>query len=198
MRNQPETLHEYKIPRLHWWFLISSALFVGCCVLMVWTDYSSGELRLLGLRADREWKKYQREFYALEKKRLAADAKAAELRAQEAGLDKIKADLEQADKDVAGKRDEEQKAQVEVDKLKVGDDLATREFTIQKALRDQYRSFYEGALEKTGSDEQKPEVIEWKRKVGTQNQLVDELDLEKQRTDERLAAAQAKSTEIIG
>src|SRR5438552_18065071 len=107
MRNQPETLHEYNIPRLHWWFLISSFLFVICCVLMVWTDYSEGEIRWLGLRGDREWKIYQKDFYDLEKKRLAADAKAAELRAQEAGLDKIKADLEKAGKDIAGKRDEE-------------------------------------------------------------------------------------------
>lgn len=58
MRNQPETVHEYNIPRLHWWFLISSALFVGCCLLMVWTDYSGGTISWLGLRGDREWKNF--------------------------------------------------------------------------------------------------------------------------------------------
>src|ERR1044071_8032038 len=113
MRNQPETLHEYNIPRLHWWFLISSALFVGCCVLMVWSDYSGGTISWLGLRGDREWKNYQREFYSLETNRPAAEAKAAELRAQEAGLGKIKADIENADKDLAGKRDEERKVRAE-------------------------------------------------------------------------------------
>ena len=73
MRNQPETLHAYNIPRLHWWFLGSSLLLLGCCALMVWTDYSGGKLHFLGLRGDRGWKNYQREFYELEKKRLAAD-----------------------------------------------------------------------------------------------------------------------------
>ena len=73
MRNQPETVHAYNIPRLNWWFLIASALFVGCFVLMIWVDYSGGELPFLGLKGDRQWKNYQREFYTLEKKRLASE-----------------------------------------------------------------------------------------------------------------------------
>jgi cytochrome c2 len=198
MRNQPETVHEYKIPRLHWWFLISSALFVGCCVLMVWTDYSSGELKWLGLRADREWKKYQREFYDWERKRLAADAQAAELRAQEAGLDKIKADIEKADKDLAGKATEEAAAQAEVDKLKTAADLVTREFTMQKASRDEYRSFYEAALERHELKKDAPEVVAWHDKVESQNEFVDKLDRRKQEADAQLAVAQVKLTEIVG
>src|SRR3989442_14116111 len=90
MRTQPETLHEYNIPRLHWWFLLSSAVFLLTLVLMVWVDYSGGEIRWLGVRGDREWKNYQREFYELEKKRLNFDAQAAEFRANEAGLQKYK------------------------------------------------------------------------------------------------------------
>src|SRR6266446_9801136 len=179
MRNQPETLHEYNIPRLHWWFLISSFLFVVCCVLMVWMDYSSGEITFLGLHGDREWKKYQREFYEIEKKRLAADAQAAELRAQEAGLDKINADLTKANEGLAGKGDEEQKARAEVAKFKVADDLVTREFTIQKASRDEYRSFYEAALERAGLKSDASEVVEWRDKVAAQNELVDKLDRRK-------------------
>ncbi len=198
MRNQPETVHEYNIPRLHWWFLISSALFVGCCVLMVWTDYSGGTISWLGLRGDREWKNFQRDFYALEKKRLAADAKAAELRANEAGLEKIKADLEKADKDLAGKRDEERAAQAEADRLKVAADLITREFTMQKALRDQYRSFYEAALERAGMKPDAPEVVSWRDRVESQNAFVDKLDLRKQEADAKLAAAQAKLESIVG
>ncbi len=198
MRNQPETLHEYNIPRLHWWFLISSALFVGCCVLMVWSDYSGGTISWLGLRGDREWKNYQREFYGLERKRLAADAKAAELRAQEAGLDKINTDLATAQKDIDAKRAERDKAQAEVDKLRVADDLTTREFTIQKALRDQYRSFYEAALERHELKKDVPEVVEWQDKVGAQNKLVDTLDLRKQDADAKLAMAQANLAEIVG
>ena len=198
MRNQPETLHEYNIPRLHWWFLISSVLFVGCCVLMVWVDYSGGEIKWLGLHGDREWKKYQREFYEMEKKRLAADAQAAGLRAQEAGLDKINADLAKANQNLAGQRDEEQTAQAEVSKLKVTDDLITREFTIQKASRDEYRSLYEAALERAGLKSEAPEVVEWHGKVAAQNELVDQLDRRKQEADANLAVAQSKLDAIIG
>ena len=92
MRNQPETLHEYNIPRLNWWFLISSALFVGCLVLMIWADYSGGKIEWLGLHGDRQWKNYQQEFYTLEKQRLTGDMKAAEARANEAGLAKLQED----------------------------------------------------------------------------------------------------------
>ena len=188
MRNQPETLHEYNIPGLHWWFLITSAIFVGCLVLMVWYDYYG----------DRRWKDYQREFYKWEQKRLDADAKATELRAQEAGLDKIVADLAQADKDIAAKRIEEEKTKAEVESLKVQNDFITREFTMEKALRDQYRSFYEGALERKNLNAEDPEVVEWRDKVEVQNALVDKLDLRKQDADAKLAAAQAKLEAIIG
>ena len=86
MRNQPETVHEYNIPRLNVWFLVSGSLFLLCLVLMIWVDYSGGRISWLALRGDREWKNYQREFYAMEEARLAADEKAAEVRANEAGL----------------------------------------------------------------------------------------------------------------
>src|SRR5437867_3079426 len=109
MRNQPETLHEYNIPGLHWWFLASSAIFVICLALMVWYDYYG----------DRRWKDYQREFYKQEEKRLATDAQASEVRAQEAGLDKIKADIARAEQDVAAKRAEEERAKAAVGSLKV-------------------------------------------------------------------------------
>ena len=68
MRNQPETVHEYNIPRLNWWFLISGFVFLLSLVLMIWADYSGGYIPWLGLHGDRGWKQYQREFYTLEKK----------------------------------------------------------------------------------------------------------------------------------
>src|ERR1041385_7097478 len=188
MRNQPETLHEYNIPGLHWWFLISSAIFVGCMVLMVYYDYYG----------DRHWKDFQREFYKYEEKRLAADARASEVHAQEAGLDKIKADIGKAEQDLVAKHAEEEKAKAEVATLKVQDDIITRTFTMEKALRDQYRSFYEGALERKNLNADDPEVVEWRDKVEIQNDLVDKLDLRKQEADAKLAAAQAKLEAIVG
>ena len=198
MRNQPETLHEYNIPRLHWWFLLSSLVFVVSLVLMVWVDYSGGEIRWLDLRGDRTWKNYQREFYGLERQRIATDAKAAELRANEHGLGKIKVELEQVEKQLAGEKDEEAKAQAAVDDLRAADEIVTREFTMQKAVRDQYRSAYEAALERKNLNREDPEVIDAYDKADAQNKLVDDLDLQKQDADTRLAAAKAKLESIVG
>src|SRR5664280_158413 len=189
MRNQPETLHEYNIPRLNWWFLISSALFVGCLVLMIWADYSGGRITWLGLRGDRQWKNYQQKFYALEKKRLAFDAQAAEVKANEAGLGKLQDDLKAAREQLAGKKDEEAKLQDEVNRVQVESSFITRQFTMEKATRDQYRSFYEAALERNNLNQDAPEVREWKEKAEKQNQRVSDLDLRKQAADAKLQAA---------
>ena len=140
MRNQPETLHEYNIPRLHWWFLLSGFVFLLSLVLMIWVDYSGGYAPWLALHGDREWKNYQHQFYALEMKRISADAKAAEIRANEAGLSKMQEDLDKTRKELAGKTAEEAKLQAAVDQAKVEDDLITRQFTMEKAVRDQERS----------------------------------------------------------
>src|SRR5260221_1205688 len=118
MRNQPETKHAYNIPGLNWWFLFSSVLFLVATVIMVWVDYSDGEIKLFGLRADRHWKFYQREFYDLEKKRLAADAKAAQLRNEEAGFSKLTNDLTKVKADLVKKQDEETKLRAELGGLK--------------------------------------------------------------------------------
>lgn len=198
MRNQPETVHEYNIPRLNWWFLASSLLFVGCLILMIWVDYSGGEIRWLGLRGDREWKRYQRQFYELEKKRLAADATAAELRANEAGLDRLRGELDKARQQLADKKDEQARALAEADKLRVEAALLTRQFTMEKATRDEYRSFYEAALNRHRLDAQAPEVREWLRRVQAQNQKVEALDLENQQALTRLGEAEAKLQAITG
>ncbi|HUK83336.1 MAG TPA: c-type cytochrome [Verrucomicrobiae bacterium] len=198
MRNQPETLHEYNIPRLHWWFLISGALFVGCILLMIWVDYSGGEIRWLGVRGDRSWKQFQKEFYKIDQKRLAADVKASEVRAQEEGSEKILAELAQATKELAAKRAEEDAAKVSADALKVTDDLVTRQFIMQKAIRDQFRSSYDEALERANLDSEARDVVAWRDKVKAQNEFVDKLDLRKQTADADYAIAKAKLETIVG
>jgi cbb3-type cytochrome oxidase cytochrome c subunit/cytochrome c551/c552 len=198
MRNKPETLHEYNIPRLHWWFLLSSAAFIGCLILMIWVDYSGGELRWLGLRGDRGWKQYQREFFELEKKRLAADAQAAQIKASEAGLDRYLKELDATRTALAAKRDEEAQARAEAERARVAASLVTRTFTMEKATRDEYRSFYEAALERNAMNMETPEVRDWLHKVTAQNQKVDDLDLEKQRVDLALQQAEENLQAIIG
>ncbi len=198
MRNQPETLHEYNIPRLNWWFLISSALFVGCLLLMIWVDYSGGKIPWLGLHGDREWKNYQRAFFALDEKRLASDEQAGELRANEAGLKKFQTDLANTKKELASKQGEEAQVKQEVEDAKVDDDIKTRTFTMEKAVRDQYRSFYEAALEETGDNTNSSDVQEWKDKAEEENSKVNRLDLRKQAADTALADAKARLETIIG
>ena len=198
MRNQPETLHEYNIPRLHWWFLFSGALFIICIGLMIWVDYSDGEIRWLGIRGDRSWKLFQREYYVIDKRRLAVDVRASEVRAQEEGLEKVLAELAQATRELADKRVKEAAATADADKLKVTADLITRQHTMQKALRDQFRSSYDEALERANLNLENPEVVAWRAKVEAQNEFVSTLELDKQQADANYAAAKAKLDAIIG
>jgi cytochrome c2 len=198
MRNQPETVHEYNIPRLNWWFLISGFVFLLSLILMVWVDYSGGYIPWLGLHGDRGWKQYQREFYTLEKKRLAADAKAAEAKANEAGLGKLQDDLKKTREDLAGKKTKEAKLQADVDRLRVEDSLVTRDFTMQKATRDQLRSFYEEALERNSLNKEAPEVRDSMEKADAQNKRVAQLDLDKQKADAKLQSAEANLTALMG
>ncbi|MCX7916075.1 MAG: hypothetical protein N3A53_07210, partial [Verrucomicrobiae bacterium] len=198
MRNQPETVHEYNIPRLNWWFLGSSLLFLVCLVLMVWVDYSGGEISWLGLKGDRQWKNYQREFYQLERKRLAADARAAEIRAQEQGLDRLLAQEKELNNKLAAQQELIRAKQEELARLRVEADRITREFTMEKATRDEVRSFYEAALMRHNLDEDHPEVRTWRRRVQNQNRIVDELDLEKQTADAKVAEAERDLQQLVG
>ncbi len=198
MRNQPETLHEYNIPRLHWWFFLSGVVFLFSLGLMIWVDYSGGYASWLALHGDRTWKNYQRDFYNLEKKRLASDAKAAEAKANEAGLGKLESDLKKTKEELVSKKAEEAKLQADVDQMRVDDNLVTREFTMEKGVRDQYRSSYEEALENNHMNEDAPEVQETKNKAESENDRVSKLDLRKQAADARLQEAQDNLTTLMG
>jgi mono/diheme cytochrome c family protein len=198
MRNLPETVHEYNIPRLHWWFLITGLVFLGSLVLMIWVDYSGGYISWLALRGDRTWKNYQYKFYDLERQRLAYDAKAAEAKAAEAGLGKLEEQLKKTREELASKKSEEATLQADAEQIRVDDAEITREFTIQKALRDQYRSSYEEALERNSLNKNAPEVQGWTDKTEAQNKLVNTLDLKRQAADARLQDAKDKLTALIG
>ncbi|MEI6083270.1 MAG: c-type cytochrome [Verrucomicrobiota bacterium] len=197
MRNQPETKHAYSIPRLNWWFLFGSALFLVAAAAMVWVDYSDGEISWLGLRADRRWKFYQREFYNFEKKRLTADAKAAQLRNEE-GFTKLTADLAKVKADLVKQQDNEAKLRAELDGLNTKASLVTREFTIEKATRDEVRSAYEAALERNEMNNDVDEVKKALRRVKAQNEIVDDLDRDKQKADAAVAVVEANLNAIVG
>jgi mono/diheme cytochrome c family protein len=198
MRNQPETLHEYNIPRLHWWFFLSGFVFLLSLALMIWVDYSGGYASWLALHGDRTWKNYQRKFYALEEQRLANDAKVAEAKANEAGLGKLGSDLKKTKDELVSKKSEEAKLQADVDQMRVDDSMITRQFTMEKGVRDQYRSSYEEALENNDMNMQAAEVQEAKDKADAQNDVVNKLDLRKQAADAKLQEAQDNLTALMG
>lgn len=198
MRNQPETVHEYNIPRLNWWFLLSGLLLLGCLLLMIWVDYSGGKISWLGLKGDRQWKNYQREFYALEKRRLAADKRAAELRAEEQGLTKLQQELERVRAELAAKEELERQIRAELASAQTRASLITREFTIEKATRDEIRSTYEAILHQHNLNHDADPVRAALRRVRAQNQRVDDLELEKQVADAKVAEIEARLKTLVG
>ena len=128
----------------------------------------------------------------------AADQKAAEIRANEAGLTRQKDDLAKAEKDLAAKKDEVAKLTAEANRLRQEAFLITRQFTMEKATRDQVRSEYEGALERNHDNAEAAEVQGALRTVKAQNNLVDGLDLDKQKADAKVAAAEAQLRAVTG
>lgn len=134
-RNLPETVHEYNIGKLNWWFIFSSILLLLCVGWMLYDDYM------------REWKPYQRESKKLEAQRLQQDRTDAEKRMSEAGFADVKAKY-----DAALKTLEEQKkvmAPIEERLAKVNAELQVMlvKSATAKALLDQRKSEYDGAIE---------------------------------------------------
>jgi cytochrome c2 len=80
----------------------------------------------------------------------------------------------------------------------VENDLRMRDFTMEKAVRDQARSFYEEALEQNGGNENAAAVREAKDKTAKQADKVDGLNLRKQESDAKLADARARLQAIVG
>jgi cytochrome c2 len=183
MPEAPKTRHVFNIPKLHWVFFLSSALFAVCVLLMVWVDWSGGELKWLGLRGDREWKNYQMEFKEIEREKLAADIKFAQLQAQKEGLDKLHAELEAAEKQIEERRADAQRVTAQLERLRIEADLINREYLAEKAKRDEVRSIFEGLLEQTQFDYENPRVKAMQARVLAQNEKVDRLELHKQDAD---------------
>ena len=69
---------------------------------------------------------------------------------------------------------------------------------MEKAVRDQYRSFYEAALERNNGNENAPEVRDWKDKAKDEEGKVNQLNLDKQDADAKLADAKARLQVITG
>jgi cytochrome c2 len=101
---------------------------------MIWADY------------DREWKRHQLRFAALERKATEAEIRAAE---QKIGPEKVKAIREavaQADRELATRRDQVAKARAEVDRLRNGEEYRVdQDYKFTKAEIDVARYEWEEA-----------------------------------------------------
>jgi len=166
---------------------------------MIWVDYSGGYAPWLALHGDREWKKYQHQFYAVDMKRIAADAKAAEVKANEAGMSKMQEELAKTKLELEGKKPEEEKITGRCGSSTGGrrpdhapvspwkKPCATRSGPCTKRLSNANNMNMDA-----------PEVRESKDKAESQNELVAKLDLRKQQADAKLQAAKDALTALMG
>ena len=186
MRNVPETVHEYNIPRLNVIFVVTSLLLLGSVVWMVYRDYT------------REWKTYQNKSQEFEKLKLILDVKGAETKAQEANIDQLLLQL----RETRQKLDEEHGivAQLAVTEslLKTALGVATSEYQAQKSNLDQLVSQYDAMVELNPDDpllSKKMEQIKRQREMLLQRKAV--MDAAKTNHDTADAQlAKAKEAEI--
>src|SRR3990167_5566909 len=95
MRNVPETVHEYNIPRLNVIFVATSLLLLGCVVWMVWRDYK------------REWKPYQYKAQEFERLKLVLDIHQEENEAEQANLAELVGQKFEAEQRLRAEKDKQ-------------------------------------------------------------------------------------------
>jgi len=147
MRNVPETVHEYNIPRLNVIFVITSLLLLGSVVWMVWYDYK------------REWKSYQSQSQEFEKIKLILDVKAAEDKAQGANIEQLRLELKQAQAALEEKHRDVKKLANEEALLKTALDVATNIYQAEKSNLDEIVSQYDGMVELNPEDPRLPKKL---------------------------------------
>lgn len=176
MRNVPETVHEYNIPRLNVIFVVTSLLLLASVVWMVWYDYK------------REWKEYQGKTQEFEKLKLILDVKAAEDKAQGANIEQMRLELKQIEVKLSESHGNVAKLAAEEALLKTALDVATNTYQAGKSILDQVVSQYDGMVELNPDDPRLPKKlveIKRQRELLLRNQKA--MDDAKTRHDEILA-----------
>lgn len=134
MAEEPKEESSYYRPlNLHVWFLVSSLLLLASVVLMIWDGYAGPY---------QEWKRYQREFLAMERARQARGIEAQEKEIPD--LPGVRA-LERGLEDYARKAEDVRKAEAEAGALE--DDFTSQDQAakIRKSIQDSRRFFLEEA-----------------------------------------------------
>jgi cytochrome c2 len=114
-------------------FAISSIALLVTFSLMIWEDY------------DREWKKYQKQFGALEIKQTEVQIKQAESKVGADKIAAIEAELKKGDEEIRARRGDVNKAQAEADKVHGEWYGIDQNYRFTKALIDVKRYEYEEA-----------------------------------------------------
>jgi cytochrome c2 len=191
MRNVPETIHCYKIPRLNWIFVLFSLLFVLSMVWMIWFDY-------IGYR---KWKDYQREFQTIEAAKLRRDVQEAELKAEQAGVKKIEEEILAEEKLVAANKDKLKQAIAKADKERVIFENKDTEYKFRKADLDAQKYKHDVAFEhfkeNPKDDQAKRRYLEAKGTLDAMKAEVDGLEREAQDLEKIHKAAQAEVERIV-
>ena len=148
MRNVPETVHEYNIPRLNVIFVVTSLLLLASVVWMVWYDYK------------REWKTFQNKSQEFEKLKLILEVEGAETKAQESNIDQIRLQLKETRQKFDAEHGTVAKLAVEEVLLKTALTVATNNYQAEKSNLDQLVSQYDAMIELNPKDARLPKKVE--------------------------------------
>lgn len=192
MRNVPETIHAYNIPRLNWIFVLFSLLFVGALVWMFWFDY-------IGYR---DWKHHQKDFQRLEAANLDREVKEAEQRAAQAGLADLDRQINEQEKRVAANEDALKAAEATVAQIRVRFEIADTKYRFRKADLDAQKYKHDVAFEHLhhlpDDPGAKSRYLEEKAKLDAMVAEVANLELDTQKLDRELKTADAEVKRIVG
>ncbi|MBI4024709.1 MAG: c-type cytochrome [Verrucomicrobia bacterium] len=135
MRNLPETVHAYNIPKLNVLFIVSSVLLILCVIWMLADDFY------------REWKPYQRQAKAFEIQKLREDRAAAEKKMEEAGFAGITGKLAQEETKLRANAGEIARLRADLERIRANLAVQKIKYATEKALLDQRKSEYDEAVE---------------------------------------------------
>lgn len=133
MANTPQDDRFYKGDTLLKWFAISSICMFVFTLWMVLDDFG------------REWKGYQREFFAIQQKKYDAWIQDAKGKVDENKLKELEAEVKKADEALATKKSDISRIEKELVTLRTRDKNMTSRFQTEKAIYDVRKYEYEAA-----------------------------------------------------
>lgn len=188
MRNLPETVHAYNIPRLNVLFVLFSLALLATVGWILWDDYY------------REWKPYQRQAKRFEEVKLQQDRAAAQKKLEESNYTEVTNHVAQAE--AALKQRQSEIDQITKKRDKVNGDLLVKanEFNTAKAKLDEKKSKYDESIEfgmaKEDVEKRLEALRESQHEVDSIDLEVQKIRAEKDALDEQIAQFNAEKTKL--